>query len=351
VTPRAVVSAAVLVAAAALGAGAVVFASSFSTAAAADAGGALWVANERDGSITVIDAATSSVAATLTGVPAPHNVQAGRGATMWATSSGGEVLMLETHYDVHRRVATGEHPAHVVQAPGGEVLVTNEGDDTLAIVDLERLRVAARVPVGRSPHGLRVSPDGRTALVANTGGGTVSAVDLRTRRELYRLAVGREPVQVAFAPGGRFAYVTLRAENAVAKVDLERRRVVARTAVGRGPVQLYPTPDGRLLVVANQGRRAQPGTTVSLVATAPFREVGRVRAGLGPHGVVVDPGGRRAWVTNTYSDDVSVIDLEARAVVATVPTGRAPNGITFTPFEPLRLVAPVAVDGGDGHDH
>jgi YVTN family beta-propeller protein len=56
-------------------------------------------------------------------------------------------------------------------------------------------------------------------------------------------------------------------------------------------------------------------------------------------------------VTNTYSDDVSVIDLEARAVVATVPTGRAPNGITFTPFEPLRLVAPVAVDGGDGHGH
>lgn len=325
-------------------------------AVTADAGrpaGAIWVANEEDGSLTVVDAATNEVAATLEGVAGPHNVQAGSGTTVWAVASHADTLLrLDAHYRLHGELPTGGHPAHVVEAPGGDVFVTNEEDGTVSVVDAAALRAVATITVGRAPHGLRPSPDGRLVLVANSGSGTVTAIDVRSRRALFELEVGAEPVQVAFAPGGRTAYVTLRGEDAVAKIDLAARKVVARTSVGRGPAQLHATPDGRLLVVTNQGTAGRPGTTVSFVSTAAFRETARVRAGLGPHGVAVDPGGRRAYVTNLYSHDLSVIDLAELRTVATVETGRSPNGVTFSAVEPPRLVRPLALGAGrGGHGH
>ena len=313
--------------------------------------GAVWVANEGSGSLSVIDAGSNRVVATVTGIASPHNVQAGDGEAIWVTSGSGDALLLEAHYDLHWRGRVGRHPAHVVELPGGDVLVSDESGDAVLLLS-GPARTRRTIPVGDAPHGLRPSPDGRHVLVANRGSGTVSLVDVARRRAVASIPVGREPVQVAFAPDGRIAYVTLRGENAVAAVDLARRRVVARATVGRGPVQLALTADGRTLVVANQGTARRPGRTVSLVATAGLREVARIVAGAGPHGVALDPSGRRAYVTNAVAGTVSVLDLERRREVAEIPTGRAPNGITFSPLEPVGAAHPVDLGArGGGHRH
>jgi YVTN family beta-propeller protein len=47
--------------------------------------------------------------------------------------------------------------------------------------------------------------------------------------------------------------------------------------------------------------------------------------------VVVDRDGRYAYVTNTYANTVSVLDVKDRKVVATVRVGKGPNGISVTP--------------------
>ena len=36
-------------------------------------------------------------------------------------------------------------------------------------------------------------------------------------------------------------------------------------------------------------------------------------------------------MTNTYANTVSIIDLAERKVVATVPVGKGPNGISIAP--------------------
>ena len=53
--------------------------------------------------------------------------------------------------------------------------------------------------------------------------------------------------------------------------------------------------------------------------------------GAGAHGVVVDRDGRYAYVTNTYANSVSVLDVKDRKVTKTVPVGKGPNGISVTP--------------------
>jgi YVTN family beta-propeller protein len=85
------------------------------------------------------------------------------------------------------------------------------------------------------------------------------------------------------------------------------------------------------LLVANQGTRQRPGTTVSVIDLGSRRVAKTLNTGRGAHGVAVDPDGRHAFVSNIYENTVSVIDLAAMKVVASVPVGKGPNGISVQP--------------------
>jgi YVTN family beta-propeller protein len=70
------------------------------------------------------------------------------------------------------------------------------------------------------------------------------------------------------------------------------------------------------------GRRGNPPPTSSVTATIPV--------GIHPVGVAVTPDGAHAYVTNSESNNVSVIDLPSNAVTATIPVGTGPVGVAVT---------------------
>jgi YVTN family beta-propeller protein len=224
-------------------------------------------------------------------------------------------------------IELGGEPSHVVPAVSGKrAYVTDSRNDSVVVVDLQAKMVAARIPVGSYPHGLRLSPDGRLLAVANMNSDTVSLVDLDAGRS-DTIAVGRRPVQVAFSPDGRRLFVTLNAEDNVAAVDLQTRRVLYRAAVGRGPVQLAVTPDGKRIVVANQGPESAPDDRVTVLNAVDGSLVQQIDTGRGAHGVAIDSSGDMAYVTNTYEDSVSAVDLIVLREVKRYRTGKEPNGI------------------------
>ncbi|HYB26290.1 MAG TPA: alkaline phosphatase family protein [Solirubrobacteraceae bacterium] len=76
-------------------------------------------------------------------------------------------------------------------------------------------RTARTVVVGIYPHGIAITPDGKTAYVANTGpntgqGGsqTVSVVDAASQAETGTVTVGEAPQIVTLSPDGSSAFVT-----------------------------------------------------------------------------------------------------------------------------------------------
>lgn len=300
--------------------------------------GTVWVANEDGASLTAIDAARNEVLTTLTGIEGPHNLQASPdGRSVWAVSGHeSQAVMIDAaDFSLQGAVPTGKQPAHVVVAPDGRtVYTTNGADDTVTAIDVATMKQTATIPVGPYPHGLRPSADGRWVYVANAKGTTVSVIDTAKNARVTDIEVGKAPFQVAFSPDGRFAYASLNGENAVAKIDVATRRLVTHAMVGVGPIQTYVSPDGRYLLVANQGTEKRPSTTVSIVDTASFKVVWTVETGRGAHGVVVDPSSRHAYVTNIYGGDVAVLDLAQRTVVARIPVGEKPNGISFSTVVP-----------------
>ena len=319
----------------------------------------VYVANEGADTVSVLDAASFKTLASVRVGKMPHNVQVSPdGKRAWVTNNGepgqagdasahqgmaqgehdamgkpGAVWAIDTSSDaVVAKVAVGMHPAHVVVSPDGRLAyVTNGGDNTVSVIDTSAQRLVATIPVGQFPHGLRISPDGKQVYVANLKGGSVSVIDVASRKEVAKVPSGKGPAQVGFTPDGRLAFVSLSEENAVAVIDPATRNVIRKIAVGAVPIQLYVTPDARTLLVANQGTRKKPGSTVSLIDLESFKVAKTIVTGAGAHGVAVDRGGRYAYVTNTYANTVSVLDVKDRKVVATVRVGKGPNGISMTP--------------------
>ena len=200
----------------------------------------------------------------------------------------------------------------------GTLVVANKAGDTVSFIDLDSGREAARVAVGRAPHELAVSPDGRTVLVGEYGpesahGSSVAILDLASASVVGRIDVGpnSRPHSVAFLPGGSRAVVTLQDSDALAVLDLASRAVVRTIATGgRESHMVRLSPDGRRAYVTS---RLGEGTLsiIDLEGGSPTRVL---ETGAGAEGLAVTPDGREVWVLDREAGTISIVDT-VRAVV------------------------------------
>lgn len=219
--------------------------------------------------------------------------------------------------------------AFVALAPDSLLLVLNKAEHTLVVVDPVALRVVGQVTTGVGPHEVAVTPDGRTAYVTNYGdrqpGQSLSIVDLATltAREVPLDSLGR-PHGIVVAAGR--VYFTAEADQAVARLD---RAGTGVDWVGRtGQVATHmvvASPDGGTLYTANVG---SGNVTRLTLATGDVRQIA---VGPQPEGIAISPDGRELWVGHNGDGGVSVIDVRAEAVVATLPVGTMPIRLAFTP--------------------
>lgn len=98
-------------------------------------------------------------------------------------------------------------------------------------------------------------------------------------------------------------------------------RLTTTIPVGTDPWEVAVAPDGRHAYVANSR-----SNSVSVIDTVSNSVTATVPVGNSPTGVAVTPDGRHAYVANSQSSSVSVIDAINNSVAATVPVGNSPIG-------------------------
>ena len=80
-----------------------------------------------------------------------------------------------------------------------------------------------------------------------------------------------------------------------------------------------------LAYVTNSG-----SNTISVIDTSTRTVVGTIVVGVAPAGIAVTPDGAFLYVANSGNDTVSVVDTAASGVVATIPVGVAPAAIAIS---------------------
>src|SRR5215467_808906 len=107
-------------------------------------------------------------------------------------------------------IPLGGGAGNTVYDPGSKrILVAVHGRNELAVIDPATARIINRYPVHgiEHPHGIALDVSDRLAFVAGEGNNRVAVMDLESMKVLMTVPVGNDPDVVAFDPGLKLLYV------------------------------------------------------------------------------------------------------------------------------------------------
>jgi YVTN family beta-propeller protein len=255
--------------------------------------------------------------------------------------------------------------------PSPALLALSKRDLTLAIVDPATLKVVAREPSGPDPHEVIASSDGKLAYISNYGFGayhTITVVDLVGGRQPWTIDLSpmQGPHGLWFAGGELYFTAEVnkligRYDPAAQKVDWllgtgQNRTHMVLVSPGLDRIFTSNVSSGTISVIekaAAPGRFAPPPGGPPPGAGGPPPQGGPpmpphppdwtetvIPVGRGAEGFDVSPDGNELWTGNAGDGTVSVIDLKARKVVATLEANvRGANRLKFTPDGRLVFVS------------
>ena len=207
--------------------------------------------------------------------------------------------------------------------------ITNQGDNTVSVIDTANDTVTATIPVGNGPLAVAISPDGKKVYVANAyDTATISVIDTSTNTITSTVPVGGTwPYGVAVSPDGARLYIAKTDSNTVSVIDTATNTVIASVNINGSPRGVVVSPDGKKLYVTNYD-----GACISVIDTTTNTVTTTINVGNYPCGVAVSPDGTRLYVANTYEDDaVYVIDTVTNNVTSIVPVGYRPLEVAVSP--------------------
>ena len=241
--------------------------------------GSVWVGNLDDRTLTRIDGAQRSAAATISlDNRTPTGLAVGLGAVWVAHGLRGEISRVDPQFGQVTGTTTVGGPAF--GSPYGSVALDPRsvwavfGDSTLARLDPAG-GVVGQGLAGSQPAGVVVATD--SVWVSNSGDATVQRFNSVTFRAgpLRTFNVGTQPAGIIYSDGA--IWVANAGAASVTRID-PSSGAITQIAVGEGPSALAATP-------------------------------------------------RAVWVANTTARTVSRIDPRTNEVVATIEMGNAPAGI------------------------
>lgn len=309
-----------------------------------------YVGNFKDSTVSVIDTGTERVVATVPVAAGPDGIVVAPGgrSVFVSGSSASTVSEIDAATDrVTRSIDVGKGPQGLAMTADGKwLLVAVNGDDRVAFVDTTAHGVSASVAVPK-PHTIAIRPDGRQAYIASQEPGhfALVVIDMATRAVVSEVALDKPPRDLEFDADGKSLYLTLAGVPAVQVLDPATNQWGAPIPTGVSPhiAQHFTGMASGVVVVQGPGE-------VMLFDPAARTSVRSIGVGKQPHWLDLSADGKKLWVSNEGSNDVSVVDL-AGGPMHTVAVGNAPRKIAVqrAASVPVAHAESPAHAGGSAH--
>src|SRR3989344_2636044 len=208
------------------------------------------------------------------------------------------------------------------------IFVLNSLDANISIIDPVSYTEIRRVPTGKEPHHLYLSPDEKSLLVANrlnhvdiyqSTPSPKGGVDLKL---IKRVTTAKTPSHINIDSRSTVAYVTMQDSDEMVGIELASQAIRWRIRVGKMPADVYVTPDDRHVLIGLTGDRYVEVYDVS--GAKPVR-IKRIETGNGAHAFRAWGDKRHVLVSNRAGNTISRIDLQTWKVVATYPAPGGPD--------------------------
>ncbi|AEG92529.1 YncE family protein [Ramlibacter tataouinensis] len=237
-----------------------------------------------------------------------------------------------------KRLPTGKEPHHLYLTPDEKsVIVANAGADSLTFIDPRTAEVQRTVRGVMDPYHLRFSPDMKWFVTAANRLNHVDVYrwDGSNMQLAKRIPTGRTPSHMWIDSRSTTAYVSMQDSDELVAIDLATQTLKWRVATGSLPADVYGTPDDRRLLVGMTG-----GDTVEVwdVSGNSPRLERKVKTGAGAHAFRAAGDRRHVFVSNRVANTIAKIDLESMAVVDSYAAPGGPDCIEVMAGGKLLLV-------------
>ncbi|MEJ8848821.1 YncE family protein [Variovorax rhizosphaerae] len=253
-----------------------------------------------------------------------------------------------------------------VAAEPPPVFVLNSLDATVSVIDPATWAEKQRIPTGKEPHHLYLTPDEQSLIVANSAGDSLTFLNPRTAevqrvvhgiidpyhlqfsrdmkwfvtagnrlnhvdifrwdgKELKlakRIATGKTPSHIWIDKASTTAYVTMQDSDELVAVDLATQAIKWRVATGAMPADIYGINGDKTLLV---GLTGSDGVQVFDVSGPQPKVTGKIPTGKGAHAFRGAGDGKSVFVSNRVSNSISRIDLQTLKVTDDYPVPGGPD--------------------------
>ena len=292
------------------------------------------VSSEKDHALAIVDLEQQAVVGTIATCKRPRHlhVMPGNAQVLAACGDSAQADLIDIAARRSlRRFSLGDDPEIFdVSGDGRTLFVTNEEDGEVGIVDVGSGRRLGVIKVGEEPEGVLLSRDGRTLYVTSEVASLVHVIDVASRKVVRDIQVGKRPRRLALTPDGSELWVTHELDASVGVIDTRRQALVATIRFdipgARSseitPVGLTMSADGRTAFVA-LGR----ANHVAFVDVTERKTRSLVLVGKRAWGLATDRAGRRLYVVNGLSDDMTIVDIATAKPLKTIRVGRVPHSV------------------------
>ncbi|WP_236655541.1 YncE family protein [Streptacidiphilus carbonis] len=284
--------------------------------------------------VTVIDPRTFKVVGHLPAGTLPQHVTPSWDLrTLWVDASGSNQLI-----PVDPRTARPgapvpvEAPYNLYFTPDGQsALVMAERLNRIDVRDPHTMALRRSVPVPcEGINHADFSADGGYFIASCEFSGQLLKFDSHTLALLGTLDLGQGtvPQDVRLGPDGRTFFIASLNEGGLITVDgatLHRTGTIPTAAGAHG---VYPSRDGKLLYVSN---RDAGSVTVVDPATRKAVATWPIPGGGSPDMGSVSADGTQLWLSGRDNDEVYVFSTTDGHLLARIPVGANPHGLTFFP--------------------
>jgi len=238
-----------------------------------------------------------------------------------------------------RRTIAATFCALLLAAPAGAetLLVGNKAEDTLSVIALASGEELARLPTGKMPHEIAISPDGKQAAVVAYGSTTIDIFDVanRTKVKTIDLSPNQRPHGLLWLSDGRLVATTEGSES-VAVVATDGKLTSISTGQ-KGTHMIVVAPDNRTAYTANIA-----AGTVSVLDLKAAKKLRDLTIGGKPEGLALTKRGRELWVGDLDAPRVSIWDTRTGKKIAEQPVDPVAIRVLASPDGKLVATSNIA---------
>jgi len=297
----------------------------------------VYVSNEKDNTITVVDSTTMEVVKTVNVGQRPRGITISHdGKHIYLCASDDDTIeVIDTAtLEIVDTLPSGPDPELFVLSPDGKTLyVANEDDNLVTVIDVEGKNVLAEIPVGVEPEGMGISPDGKTMVNTSETTNMAHFIDTSTHEITDNVLVDSRPRFVEFKPDGSEAWVSAEIGGTVSVIDNQSRAVKHKItfeipglrAESIQPVGIRITADGKKAYVA-----LGPANRVAVINAETYEVEKYVLVGQRVWQLAFTPDQKTVISTNGVSNDITFIDVASDEPVQSVTVGALPWGVVVS---------------------